>query len=157
MLKKFERGEKEFDWLSRYKIAVGIANGLEYIHMSHNSRIIHRDLKPTNILLDNDMEAKITDFGLTITMFGAQTHRSVDHASRTWGYMAPEYNQYGCSSDKSDIYSFRVILGVLVGGKFPNNDFFMDRGCLGKWINNLMKSGNLKDAIDARLRDNHQH
>jgi hypothetical protein len=58
---------------------------------------------------------------------------------------------------KSDIYSFGVILGVLVSGKFPNNDFFMDRGCLDKWINNLMKSGNLKDAIDARQIDNHQH
>ena len=132
MLKNFEREEKEFDWLTRYKIAIGIAKGLEYIHMSHNSRIIHRDLKPVNILLDNDMEAKIKNFGLAIIMFGAQTHRIVDHASGTLGYMALEYNQYRCSSNKSDIYSFGVILGVLVSGKFPNNNFFMDRECLGK-------------------------
>ncbi|MQL41525.1 hypothetical protein EI012_26820, partial [Escherichia coli] len=70
VLNQVQAGERELDWLTRHKIAVGIASGLEYLHMSHTSpiihkaRIIHRDLKPANILLDDDMEARIADFGL---------------------------------------------------------------------------------------------
>jgi serine/threonine protein kinase len=156
MLTKVERGEAELDWLSRHKIALGVAAGLEYLHMSHSPRIIHRDLKPANILLDDDMEARIADFGLAKTMPDAQTHISTSKVAGTVGYIAPEYHQIFKFSDKCDIYSFGVMLGVLVMGKLPSDDFFQhtDEMSLVKWMRNTIISENPKDAIDARLIGN---
>jgi hypothetical protein len=156
MLTKVERGEAELDWLSRHKIALGIAAGLEYLHVSHSPRIIHRDLKPANILLDDDMEARIADFGLAKTMPDAQTHISTSKVAGTVGYIAPEYHQIFKFSDKCDIYSFGVMLGVLVMGKLPSDDFFQhtDEMSLVKWMRNTIISENPKDAIDARLIGN---
>jgi tRNA A-37 threonylcarbamoyl transferase component Bud32 len=156
MLTKVERGEAELDWLSRHKIALGIAAGLEYLHVSHSPRIIHRDLKPANILLDDDMEARIADFGLAKAMPDAQTHISTSKVAGTVGYIAPEYHQIFKFSDKCDIYSFGVMLGVLVMGKLPSDDFFQhtDEMSLVKWMRNTIISENPKDAIDARLIGN---
>ncbi|GAU40414.1 hypothetical protein TSUD_136610 [Trifolium subterraneum] len=156
MLTKVERGEAELDWLSRHKIALGIAAGLEYLHTSHSPRIIHRDLKPANILLDDDMEARIADFGLAKAMPDAQTHISTSKVAGTVGYIAPEYHQIFKFSDKCDIYSFGVILGVLVMGKLPSDDFFQhtDEMSLVKWMRNTIVSENPKDAIDGRLIGN---
>jgi serine/threonine protein kinase len=153
MLTKFERGEAELDWLSRHKIVLGIAAGLEYLHMSHSPCIIHRDLKPANILLDDDMEARIANFGLAVAMPDGQTHISTTCVAGTVGYIAPEYHQIFTCSDKSDIYSFGVTLGVLVMGKLPSDDFFQhtDEMSLVRWMRNIMASENPKDAIDARL------
>jgi serine/threonine protein kinase len=153
MLTKVERGEAELDWLSRHKIALGIAAGLEYLHMSHSPCIIHRDLKPANILLDDDMEARIANFGLALAMPDGQTHISTTCVAGTVGYIAPEYHQIFTCSDKSDIYSFGVTLGVLVMGKLPSDDFFQhtDEMSLVRWMRNIMASENPKDAIDARL------
>ncbi|XP_045804303.1 leucine-rich repeat receptor-like serine/threonine/tyrosine-protein kinase SOBIR1 [Trifolium pratense] len=156
MLTNVERGEAELDWLSRHKIALGVAAGLEYLHTSHSPRIIHRDLKPANILLDDDMEARIADFGLAKAMPDAQTHISTSKVAGTVGYIAPEYHQIFKFSDKCDIYSFGVILGVLVMGKLPSDDFFQntDEMSLVKWMRNTIISENPKDAIDARLIGN---
>lgn len=156
MLQKVERGEAELDWLSRHKIALGIAAGLEYLHTSHNPRIIHRDLKPANVLLDDEMEARIADFGLAKAMPDAQTHITTSNVAGTVGYIAPEYHQILKFSDKCDIYSFGVMLGVLVIGKLPSDDFFMntEEMSLVKWMRNVMTSENPKEAIDARLIGN---
>ncbi|CAJ2660717.1 unnamed protein product [Trifolium pratense] len=156
MLTKVQRGEAELDWLSRHKIALGIAAGLEYLHTSHSPRIIHRDLKPANILLDDDMEARIADFGLAKAMPDAETHISTSKVAGTVGYIAPEYHQIFKFSDKCDIYSFGVMLGVLVMGKLPSDEFFQhtDEMVLVKWMRNTIISENPKDAIDARLLGN---
>ncbi|CAL5203246.1 unnamed protein product [Lathyrus oleraceus] len=156
MLHKVEIGEAELDWLTRHRIALGIAEGLEYLHTSHSPRIIHRDLKPANILLDDDMEARIADFGLAKAMPDAQTHISTSNVAGTVGYIAPEYHQIFKFSDKCDIYSFGVMLGVLVIGKLPSDDFFQntDEMSLVKWMRNVMTSENPKDAIDAKLIGN---
>ncbi|XP_058781818.1 leucine-rich repeat receptor-like serine/threonine/tyrosine-protein kinase SOBIR1 [Vicia villosa] len=156
MLSKVERGEAELDWLTRHRIALGIAEGLEYLHTSHSPRIIHRDLKPANILLDDDMEARIADFGLAKAMPDAQTHISTSNVAGTVGYIAPEYHQIFKFSDKCDIFSFGVMLGVLVIGKLPSDDFFQstDEMSLVKWMRNVMTSENPKDAIDAKLIGN---
>ena len=91
MLEKVKDGEAEMDWLSRHKIALGITFGLEYLDTSHSPCIIHRDLKPANILLDDDMEAKIADFGLAKAMPDARMHISTSKPACTLGYIAPEY------------------------------------------------------------------
>ncbi|EOA29137.1 hypothetical protein CARUB_v10025406mg [Capsella rubella] len=148
-------GQKELMWPARHKIALGIAAGLEYLHMDHKPRIIHRDLKPANILLDDDMEARIADFGLAKSMPDAATHLTLSNVAGTVGYIAPEYHQTIKFTDKCDIYSFGVILGVLVIGKLPSDEFFQhtDEMSLIKWMRNIITSENPSVAIDPTLRE----
>ncbi|XP_010523155.1 PREDICTED: leucine-rich repeat receptor-like serine/threonine/tyrosine-protein kinase SOBIR1 [Tarenaya hassleriana] len=146
-------GNGELTWPARHKIAVGIAAGLEYLHMDHSPRIIHRDLKPANVLLDDDMEARIADFGLAKVVPDANTHVTTSNVAGTVGYIAPEYHQTLKFTDKCDIYSFGVILGVLVIGKLPSDEFFQhtEEMSLIKWMRNMMTSENPGLAIDPKL------
>ncbi|CAJ1974980.1 unnamed protein product [Sphenostylis stenocarpa] len=156
MLSKVERGEAELDWLARHRIMLGVASGLEYLHMSHDPRIIHRDLKPGNILLDDDMEARIADFGLAKAMPDYKTHITTSIVAGTVGYIAPEYHQILKFTDKCDIYSFGVILGVLVIGKLPSDEFFQhtEEISLVKWMRKVLSSENPKEAVDSKLLGN---
>ncbi|KAI4336249.1 hypothetical protein L6164_014796 [Bauhinia variegata] len=156
MLIRAQQGTVELDWLSRHKIAVGIAAGLEYLHSSHTPRIIHRDLKPANILLDDEIEARIADFGLAKAMPDANTHITTSVLAGTVGYIAPEYHQTLKFTDKCDIYSFGVVLGVLVMGKFPSDEFFQhtEEMSLVKWMRNVVSSEDPRRAIDQKLMNN---
>ncbi|BAT79436.1 hypothetical protein LR48_Vigan04g070200 [Vigna angularis] len=156
LLQKVQNGEGELDWLARHRIMLGVAAGLEYLHMNHSPRIIHRDLKPGNILLDDDMEARIADFGLAKAMPDYKTHVTTSKVAGTVGYIAPEYHQILKFTDKCDIYSFGVILGVLVTGKLPSDEFFQhtDEISLVKWLRNILSSENPKKAIDPKLLEN---
>ncbi|TYH80396.1 hypothetical protein ES332_D03G129300v1 [Gossypium tomentosum] len=153
ILQQVSEGTRELDWLARQRIAKGVAAGLEYLHMHHSPRIIHRDLKPGNILLDDEMEARIADFGLAKAMPDAQTHITTSNLAGTVGYIAPEYHQTLKFTDKCDIYSFGVILSVLVMGKLPSDTFFQhtDEMSLVKWMRNIMISDNPTTAIDPKL------
>ncbi|KAB5525063.1 hypothetical protein DKX38_022812 [Salix brachista] len=155
-LNEVAEGRRELDWLTRHRIAVGIASGLEYLHVSHSPRIIHRDLKPANVLLDDNMEARIADFGLAKAMPDAKTHISTSNVAGTVGYIAPEYHQTLKFTDKCDIYSFGVVLGVLVMGKLPSDEFFQNTRemSLVKWMRNIMTSENPSQAIDPKLMGN---
>ncbi|XVE56679.1 hypothetical protein DITRI_Ditri04bG0030000 [Diplodiscus trichospermus] len=154
VLLQVSQGTRELDWPARQKIAIGVAAGLEYLHMHHSPRIIHRDLKPGNILLDDEMEARIADFGLAKAMPDANTHVTTSNLAGTVGYIAPEYHQTLKFTDKCDIYSFGVILGVLVMGKLPSDEFFQhtDEMSLVKWMRNIMTSDNPSQAIDPNLQ-----
>ncbi|KAE8661734.1 Leucine-rich repeat receptor-like serine/threonine/tyrosine-protein kinase SOBIR1 [Hibiscus syriacus] len=153
LLHQVSEGTRELDWPARQKIAAGIAAGLEYLHLHHSPRIIHRDLKPGNILLDDDMEARIADFGLAKAMPDANTHVTTSNLAGTVGYIAPEYHQTLKFTDKCDIYSFGVILSVLVMGKLPSDEFFQHtyEMSLVKWMRNIIVSENPSLAIDTRL------
>ncbi|KAK0586359.1 hypothetical protein LWI29_005632 [Acer saccharum] len=153
VLTEVTAGTRELDWVSRHRIALGVAAGLEYLHMSHNPRIIHRDLKPANVLLDDDMEARIADFGLAKAMPDAHTHITTSNLAGTVGYIAPEYHQTLKFTDKCDIYSFGVLLAVLVIGKLPSDEFFQhtEEMSLILWMRNVMTSENPKKAIDQKL------
>ncbi|MCD7450519.1 hypothetical protein HAX54_006811 [Datura stramonium] len=109
------------EWASRIKIAIGSAKGLAYLHEDCNPTIIHRDIKAANILLDKNFEAKVADFGLA--KFLSDSNHLVRHISTrvvgTFGYLAPEYAQSGKTSDKSDIFSFGVMLLELITGRPP--------------------------------------
>lgn len=155
-LKQVDEGTRELDWLTRHKIALGIASGLEYLHSYQTPRIIHRDLKPGNVLLDDDMEARISDFGLAKTIPDALTHMTASSLAGTVGYIAPEYCQVLKFTDKSDIYSFGVILAILVVGKLPSDEFFQrtEEMSLIKWVRSMMASEDPKQAIDLRLKGN---
>lgn len=155
-LQGVSEGNRELDWLARHRIAVGIAAGLEYLHINHTQRIIHRDLKPANVLLDDDMEARIADFGLAKAVPDAHTHITTSNVAGTVGYIAPEYHQTLKFTDKCDIYSFGVLLGVLVMGKLPSDEFFQHTSemSLVKWLRNVMISEDPKQAIDPKLLGN---
>ncbi|XP_073118334.1 leucine-rich repeat receptor-like serine/threonine/tyrosine-protein kinase SOBIR1 [Elaeis guineensis] len=156
VLKEVWEGRRELDWLMRHKIATGIAAGLEYLHIHHKPQIIHRDLKPANILLDDDMEARIADFGLAKEMPDTNTHITTSNLAGTVGYIAPEYHQTLKFTAKCDIYSFGVILAALVIGKTPSDDFFQETHemSLVKWVRNMMNSPNPRAAIDNKLVGN---
>lgn len=156
ILTEVSNGTKELDWFARHKIALGVASGLEYLHFHHSPRIIHRDLKPANVLLDDDMEARIADFGLAKAMPDANTHITTSNVAGTVGYISPEYHQTLKFTDKCDIYSFGVLLGVLVMGRLPSDQFFQETQemSLVKWLRNVMTSDNPRQAIDSRLMGN---
>ncbi|XP_057487205.1 leucine-rich repeat receptor-like serine/threonine/tyrosine-protein kinase SOBIR1 [Actinidia eriantha] len=155
-LNQVSAGTRELNWLARHKIAVGVAAGLEYLHISHSPRIIHRDLKPGNVLLDDDMEARIADFGLAKAVPDANTHVTTSNVAGTVGYIAPEYHQTLKFTDRCDIYSFGVLLGVLVMGKLPSDEFFQHTPemSLVKWMRNVMTSDNPDRAIDPKMMGN---
>ncbi|KAL5991254.1 Leucine-rich repeat receptor-like serine/threonine/tyrosine-protein kinase sobir1, partial [Asimina triloba] len=153
LLKKVSEGESELDWPTRHKIAMGIAAGLEYLHTNHSPRIIHRDLKPGNILLDDDLEARIADFGLAKAVPEANTHVTTSNVAGTAGFIAPEYYQTLKFTDKCDIFSFGVVLAALVVGKLPSDEFFQGTQELSmvKWLRKTMTSENPSKAIDPKL------
>uniref|UniRef100_A0A0E0EVM7 Uncharacterized protein n=1 Tax=Oryza meridionalis TaxID=40149 RepID=A0A0E0EVM7_9ORYZ len=112
-----ERKKDLLDWNKRLVIIEGIAQGLLYLHKHSRLRVIHRDLKPSNILLDSEMNPKISDFGLA-KIFGSNSNEGTTRrVVGTYGYMAPEYSSEGLFSPKSDVFSFGVIILEIISGK----------------------------------------
>ncbi|KAK7290955.1 hypothetical protein RIF29_05764 [Crotalaria pallida] len=111
------------DWQMRFDIILGIARGLLYLHQDSRLRVIHRDLKTSNILLNEQMEPKISDFGLARIVGGNDNKANTDRVVGTYGYMSPEYALDGLFSTKSDIFSFGVVVLEIISGK-KNTGFY---------------------------------
>uniref|UniRef100_A0A5B7BX59 non-specific serine/threonine protein kinase n=1 Tax=Davidia involucrata TaxID=16924 RepID=A0A5B7BX59_DAVIN len=150
-----EKGRPPLNWASRMKIALGSAKGLAYLHEDCQPKIIHRDIKAANILLDYNFETKVADFGLARLNSDTDTHIST-RVMGTFGYLAPEYALTGKLTDKSDIFSFGVMLLELITGRRPIDkaQSFMDDNIVD-WARPLLtealEDGNFDNLADPRL------
>ncbi|XP_027187823.1 probable LRR receptor-like serine/threonine-protein kinase At1g07650 isoform X2 [Cicer arietinum] len=141
----------KLDWLTRKKICLGIAKALAYLHEESRIKIIHRDIKASNVLLDKEFNAKVSDFGLAKLIEDDKTHVSTRIAG-TIGYMAPEYAMRGYLTDKADVYSFGVVALETISGKSntnyrPDDEFFY----LLDWAYVLQERGTLMALVDPDL------
>eukprot|EP00261_Vitis_vinifera_P031436 XP_019072679.1 PREDICTED: probable LRR receptor-like serine/threonine-protein kinase At1g53440 isoform X3 [Vitis vinifera] len=150
-----EEQRLNLDWPTRKKICLGIARGLAYLHEESRLKIVHRDIKATNVLLDKNLNAKISDFGLAKLDEDENTHISTRIAG-TIGYMAPEYAMRGYLTDKADVYSFGIVALEIVSGKSntnyrPKEEFVY----LLDWAYVLHEQGNLLELVDPSLGSNY--
>ncbi|CAL0315975.1 unnamed protein product [Lupinus luteus] len=136
----------KLDWETRMKIAVGAAEGLAYLHHDCNPRIVHRDVKSSNILLDENFEAHLSDFGTAKCMSATKTHTST-YVLGTIGYIDPEYARTSRLNEKSDVYSFGIVLlELLTGKKAVDNDSNLHQLILLKADNNTVM-----EAVDPEV------
>lgn len=142
--------EECLDWKIRYKVAVGVAEGLRYLHCDCQRRIIHRDITASNILLTEDYEPQISDFGLAKWLPEKWVHHVVSPIEGTFGYMAPEYFMHGLVHEKTDVFAFGVLLLELITGRRAVDS---SRQSLVMWAKPMLEQNNVKELADPRLGD----
>ncbi|BAF24880.2 Os09g0356000 [Oryza sativa Japonica Group] len=147
---KFGVGDT-FNWVTRVRVVLDAAQGLEYLHKGCNLPIIHGDVKTNNVLLGENLKAKIADFGLSKTYISeTQTHISTSNAAGTMGYIDPEYYHTGRLTESSDVYSFGVVLLEVATGEPP---ILPGSGHIIQRVKQKVASGNISLVADARLKD----
>ncbi|KAJ4821878.1 hypothetical protein Tsubulata_018609 [Turnera subulata] len=145
-MNRVRENELQLGWEVRLRIAVGVIKGLRYLHFECAPQILHYNLKPRNVILDAEFEPRLADCGL------AKLLPNLDRA--TSGYSAPECFQNCRYTDKSDIFSFGMILGVLLTGRDPADPFFGEAatgGSLGRWLRHLQQAGEAREALDKSI------
>lgn len=138
------------DWEKRLEIILGITRGLLYLHQDSRLRIIHRDLKTSNILLDEELNPKISDFGLARIVGEKEIEANTERVVGTYGYMSPEYALEGLFSIKSDVFSFGVILLEIISGK-RNVGFYEETFSLLGYAWKLWQEGKPMEFINKNL------
>ncbi|XP_044482158.1 L-type lectin-domain containing receptor kinase S.4-like [Mangifera indica] len=152
----FDANERRlFDWKKCFNIIEEIAHGLLYLHKHSRLKIIHRDLKASNILLDKNMNPKISDFGMAKVFVTTESEANTNRVVGTRGYMAPEYTIGGIFSEKSDVFSFGVLVLEIISGRRCNNTIFYDGSPLNlvgyAW--QLWKEGSSMELMNPTLYD----
>ncbi|XP_015054966.1 receptor-like protein kinase 7 [Solanum pennellii] len=142
----------KMDWLVRYDIALGAAQGLEYLHHGYDRPVMHRDVKSSNILLDEQMKPKIADFGLAKVLHVNGTKDSSQVVAGTHGYIAPEYAYTTKVTEKSDVYSFGVVLMELVTGKKPVEAEYGENSDIVQWVcSKIRNKTSMIDLVDSSI------
>jgi serine/threonine protein kinase len=143
------------DWAQRFHIIKGVASRIFYLHEDWECVIIHRDIKASNVLLDNDMNGRLSDFGLArLHGHGADAHTT--HMAGTWGYIAPELAKLGKATKATDIFAFGVFMMEVVCGRRPIGGIAVAEGepfVLADWVLSTWKSGSITEAVDSELED----
>jgi len=150
-----ERTKRPIDWRMLHKIALDVARALAYLHDNCVPRILHRDVKPSNILLDNDFTAYLSDFGLARLLGNSETHATTGVAG-TFGYVAPEYAMTCRVSDKADVYSYGVVLLELISDKKALDPSFSPYGNgfnIVAWACMLLQKGRAREFFIEGLWD----
>lgn len=145
-------GSDCLEWKKRFKVALGIAEGLQYLHHDCPRRIIHRDIKASNILLNANFEAQISDFGLAKWLPENWIHHIVFPIEGTFGYLAPEYFMHGIVDEKTDVFAYGVLLLEIITGRRAVDS---SRQSLVMWAKPLLEANNAKELADPRLGDDY--
>ncbi|CAN0928433.1 Protein kinase STUNTED [Linum grandiflorum] len=152
------RKDAAFGWSERYRVAVGVAEALEYLHNTSDHPVIHRDVKSSNILLSDDFEPQLSDFGLAKWASTSSSHIVCTDVAGTFGYLAPEYFMYGKVNDKIDVYAFGVVLLELISGRKPiSNDLPKGQESVVMWAKPILHSGKISQLLDSSLGSNYDH
>lgn len=144
-------------WVERHKVAVGLAEALDYLHGAGNVQsVIHRDVKSSNILLSDDFEPQLSDFGFAKWASAPTLDLICNDVAGTFGYLAPECFMYGKVSEKTDVYAFGVVLLELISGRMPVcTDCPKGQESLVMWAKKILQGGNVKQLVDPCLGTNY--
>lgn len=149
----FKNSENSFllNWETRHNIAIGTAKGLAYLHEECEVRIIHCDIKPQNVLLDDNFTAKVSDFGLAKLMSREQSHVFTTMRG-TRGYLAPEWITNYAISEKSDVFSYGMLLLEIIGGR-KNYDQWegAEKAHFPSYVFRMMDEGKLREVVDPKI------
>ncbi|KAK9229588.1 hypothetical protein WN944_022551 [Citrus x changshan-huyou] len=138
------------DIFQRLNIMIDVASALEYLHFGYSAPVIHCDLKPSNVLLDDNMVAYLSDFGIAKLLTGEDQSMTQTQTLATIGYMAPEYGREGRVSTNGDVYSFGIMLMETFSGKKPTDGSFNGEMTLKHWVNDWLPIS-IMEVVDANL------
>ncbi|CAK9167269.1 unnamed protein product [Ilex paraguariensis] len=147
-----------FGWEHRYKVALGVAEALDYLHNGAPQPILHRDVKSSNILLLDDFEPLLSDFGLAMPASSSSCHVDCTDVAGTFGYLAPEYFMHGKMNEKIDVYAFGVVLLELLSGRKPiDNGNPKGQECLVMWAEPILKGKKVSQLLDPSFGGDYDH
>ncbi|GAB2277296.1 hypothetical protein Dimus_012004 [Dionaea muscipula] len=153
-----KKDDDAFGWEQRYKVAVGVAEALGYLHNECSQPVIHRDVKSSNILLSCDFQPQLADFGLASWASNDSSYKVYTDVAGTFGYLAPEYFMHGKVTEKIDVYAYGVVLLELLSGRKPiDGENPKGPESLVKWATPILQDGKISQLLDPSMGSDYDH